>query len=378
MSKTGTEVANERTNERTVHGTLGQLNIYGQDKVDVAIERIRTFEPPEGYYVAFSGGKDSSVILELVKMAGVKFDAHYTLTSVDPPELVQFIKHEHPEVIIDIPKYPEDYKNPRLAGKQITMWNLIPEKKMPPTRIVRYCCSELKESRGEGRFVVTGVRWQESTKRSKRGGVEFAKKKSHRMENYDPDNPSQEMIHQCMKWARRHLNPIIDWTTDDVWEFIYKYNVPYCCLYDQGYHRLGCIGCPMGSVQQRLREFERYPKYKQAYIRAFDRMIEERNKVAYENYRKSGEELMESYEQGQFTPAHIDRHVLDRDRTGTKVATNQPTNQPTKDCQWEDRKERSVAGGQDRRRGGRMVGYGKEKKWDVNTTNEEIFKWWIR
>lgn len=155
---------------------IEQLNIYGQNKVDVGIERFRSFEPPEGYYLAFSGGKDSSVILELAKMAGVKFDAHYTLTSVDPPELVRFIKDEHPEVDIDIPKYPENYKNPKLAGKQITMWNLIPEKNMPPTRVVRYCCKELKESRGEGRFVVTGVRKAESAKRSLRGGWSLQRK----------------------------------------------------------------------------------------------------------------------------------------------------------------------------------------------------------
>lgn len=73
------------------------------------------------------------------------------------------------------------------------------------------------------------------------------------------------------------LNPIIDWTTDEVWEFIHEYNIPYCELYDQGYKRLGCIGCPMGSVEHRLKEFEKYPKYKAAYIRAFDRMIAERN-----------------------------------------------------------------------------------------------------
>lgn len=271
--------------------SIGQLNIYGKDKVQVAIERFRAFEPPEGYYVAFSGGKDSSVILELAKMSGVKFDAHYTLTSVDPPELVQFIKREHPEVDIEIPKYPDNYKNPRLAGKQITMWNLIPEKKMPPTRIVRYCCKELKESRGEGRFTVTGVRWQESSKRAGRGGLELAKRKSHRMENYDPDNPDQEMIHQCMKYARRHLNPIIDWTTDEVWEFIHKYNVPYCCLYDQGYKRLGCIGCPMGTVEMREKEFERYPKYRKAYINAFQRMIDERDRGGIQTTEKQEKNL---------------------------------------------------------------------------------------
>lgn len=158
---------------------IHQLNMQGKDKVQVAIERLQMFEPKdEGYYLAFSGGKDSSVIKALADMSGVKYDAHYTLTSVDPPELVQFVK-SFDDVIIDIPKYPDNYKNPKLAGKQITMWNLIPERKMPPTRTVRYCCGDLKESRGEGRFVVTGVRWQESAKRSHRGGVLKPQKKRH-------------------------------------------------------------------------------------------------------------------------------------------------------------------------------------------------------
>lgn len=274
---------------------IHQLNLFGNDKVQIALERFKTFEPDEGYFVAFSGGKDSSVILALAKMAKVKFEAHYTLTSVDPPELVQFIKKEHPEVIIDIPKYPDDYKNPKLAGKQITMWNLIPEKKMPPTRTVRYCCSELKESRGEGRFVVTGVRWQESAKRSHRGGLEIAEKKSHKNTSLDPDNPDQQMIHNCIKWQRRMLNPIIDWTTDEVWEFIREYEVPYCKLYDEGFTRLGCVGCPLGATNKRANEFSRYPKYKQAYIRAFDRMIDARNKVGYDNAISNGTDLFNEW-----------------------------------------------------------------------------------
>lgn len=150
--------------------SIHQLNFSGKDRVETSIERFKLFEPPEGYYLAFSGGKDSVVIKALADMSGVKYDAHYNLTSVDPPELVQFIKEHHPDVIIERPKYKDDYKNPKLAGKQITMWNLIPEKKMPPTRVVRYCCSELKEHGGEGRFTVTGVRWEESAKRKLRGG----------------------------------------------------------------------------------------------------------------------------------------------------------------------------------------------------------------
>lgn len=334
--------------------SIGQLNIYGQDKVEVAIERFKTFEPQEGYYLAFSGGKDSSVILELAKMAGVKFDAHYTLTSVDPPELVRFIKDEHPEVIIDIPKYPDDYKNPKLAGKQITMWNLIPEKKMPPTRVVRYCCKELKESRGEGRFVVTGVRWAESAKRANRGGLELAKRKSHRMENYDPDNPNQEMIHNCMKWARRHLNPIIDWTTEEVWEFIREYNVPYCCLYDEGHHRLGCIGCPMGTVEHRQKEFERWPTYKQAYINAFNNMIEARRCCGYENKNDDGRQLAEEYENGTIGK----NNYRGRMRGGYK---------PT----LEEGKQRSGTV--------RMVAPRREAtEWNEKSTGEQIMNWWMR
>jgi len=140
---------------------IHQLNINGKDKVQVAIERLQAFEPAEGYYLAFSGGKDSVTIKALADMAGVKYDAHYNLTSVDPPELVQFIK-AFDDVIIDIPRDDD--------GKQITMWNLIPKKKMPPTRMVRYCCKELKEFGGRGRMVITGVRWAESSNRKRNQG----------------------------------------------------------------------------------------------------------------------------------------------------------------------------------------------------------------
>lgn len=94
------------------------------------------------------------------------------------------------------------------------------------------------------------------------------------MTNHDPDNPDQQMIHQCMNYKRRMLNPIIDWLDEDVWEFIHEYNIPYCKLYDEGYKRLGCIGCPMGSIEHRKAELARYPKHKQAYIRAFQRMLD--------------------------------------------------------------------------------------------------------
>lgn len=73
--------------------SIHQLNFSGKDKVEVAIDRLKSFEPEEGYHLAFSGGKDSVVIKALADMAQVKYDAHYNLTSVDPPELVQCFRN---------------------------------------------------------------------------------------------------------------------------------------------------------------------------------------------------------------------------------------------------------------------------------------------
>lgn len=146
---------------------LGQIKLSTDgellDKVELAIKRLKAFEPPEGYYVAFSGGKDSQCVYHLAEMAGVKFDAHYSITSVDPPELIRFIKKNYPSVKFE-------HKNDK-DGKPITMWTLIPKRMIPPTRNIRYCCEQLKECNGEGRFTVTGVRAAESRSRKKNQGV---------------------------------------------------------------------------------------------------------------------------------------------------------------------------------------------------------------
>jgi phosphoadenosine phosphosulfate reductase len=263
--------------------SIHQINIYGKDKVEVAIDRFKTFEPPEGYYLAFSGGKDSVVIKALADMSGVKYDAHYHVTSVDPPELIHFIKEYHPDVAFDGPKDKD--------GNRVTMWNLIPKKKMPPTRLVRYCCQALKEGGGDGRFTVTGVRWAESAKRkNNRAGVEIEVGSSKR-ELVDPDNPDySEMARFCPSKGNHILNPIIDWSNAEIWEFIKEYNIPYCDLYDKGFKRIGCIGCPMATNQ--LLELERYPKFKKAYLSAFERMLKVREKEGKETNWKTADDVM--------------------------------------------------------------------------------------
>ena len=289
-----------------------------RDKVQIAVERLRAFEPPDGYYLAFSGGKDSQCIYHLAEMAGVKFDAHYRVTSVDPPELVRFIKKQYPDVSIDIP-HDKD-------GKPITMWNLIPRKLMPPTRLVRYCCSDLKETGGKGRITVTGVRWDESVKRktnqglvsirsrkaanvATENGADFRENKKKGIVLNMDNAAERRTVEQCFRTQKTMVNPIIDWLEEDVWEFLNDVaKVPHCCLYDQGYKRLGCIGCPMSY--NRESEQERYPKYRAAYMRAFGRMLEERDRRGKGHdaiFFKSPQGVMDWYlEKAQGVQAKLD------------------------------------------------------------------------
>lgn len=256
-------------------------HLFGVDnKVKNAIELLRTFEPAEGYYLAFSGGKDSVTIKALADMAGVKYDAHYNLTTVDPPELIWFIRKYHQDVIFNRPAE--------------TMWQLIVRKNFPPTRVQRYCCQVLKEGGGAGRFCITGVRWAESVMRkNKRARIEInSMTKNQIMLNNDNDE-ARRVMETCAMKSKHILNPIIGWTDDDVWEFIHGHKIPYCKLYDEGFKRLGCIGCPMASVPGRLHEFKRWPKYYQAYLRAFDRMLQAIRESGKETTWKTAQDVMD-------------------------------------------------------------------------------------
>ena len=138
-------------------------------------------------------------------------------------------------------------------------------------------------------MVVTGVRWAESSNRKNNQGLVSM------YNNQDKDAPegfkqtskgglilnndndeAREYIESCYRLKKTVVNPIIDWEEEDVWEFIHKHNIPYCELYDEGYKRLGCIGCPMGRAAERVAEFDRYPKYKKIYLMAFEKMLKTR------------------------------------------------------------------------------------------------------
>lgn len=260
-----------------------------------AIEYLKAFEPKdEPYYLCYSGGKDSDTIRILASLAGVKHDIENNHTTVDAPETVRYIR-SIPGVHIN---YPEK-----------SMWQLIVEKGMPPTRIARYCCAELKERGGKGRVKITGVRKDESAARAANGGVVKVLGKAKTMEKaaiemgveYDltpqggivlnHDNaPSRQFVEHCYRTTSTMINPIIDWTNRDVWEFLHHYGCKSNPLYENGFCRVGCVGCPLGGYKSMKREFALYPKYQDNYIRAFDKMIARRRERGLEIPWNSGEE----------------------------------------------------------------------------------------
>jgi 3'-phosphoadenosine 5'-phosphosulfate sulfotransferase (PAPS reductase)/FAD synthetase len=252
---------------------LKENELFGnRDKVSIAIMRIKEFEPialqnnPAGYYVCISGGKDSTVIQELCLMAGVKCEFVHNHTSVDHPETVYFVRCEKERM--EKMGYTFRIECPRdSAGKQKTMWEGI-RKNGLPTRLFRWCCRELKEYGGKGRYCITGVRWAESAKRKKRGIHEMiTKNKDDRIVLNNDNDMRRRFSEFCIPEQKYMLNPIIDWTEEDVWEFIHKRKIPYNSLYDVGFKRVGCIGCPM-SKKSRARDFEENPKYEELYFKA--------------------------------------------------------------------------------------------------------------
>lgn len=245
------------------------------------------FEPEdEPYYLCYSGGKDSDVIRILAQLAGVKHDIVHNLTTVDAPETIQYVK-TIPGIIINKARYSD--------GTHKTMWNLIPKKHVPPTRLMRYCCAELKEQGGKNRLKVTGVRWEESKNRKdNHGGITITDKpkavQKTLIENdieykltdkggviLNLDNAeSRRAVEHCYRTATTLINPIIDWTEDDVWEFLHYYGCEGNPLYKCGQGRIGCIGCPLGGYASMKKEFRAYPKYKENYIRTFEKMLKAR------------------------------------------------------------------------------------------------------
>ena len=138
----------------------------------------------------------------------------------------------------------------------------------------------LKEGGGAGRMITTGVRWAESTARKKNRGIyeKLSGDISKRVIINNDNDDKRRLFESCRLQAKRVCNPIIDWSDQDVWDCIEAERIETNPLYKCGFDRVGCVGCPMAGKKGREFEFARCPTYQRAYIRAFDRMLDERRK----------------------------------------------------------------------------------------------------
>lgn len=226
--------------------------------------------------ITYSGGKDSQVLVALAERSGIDFEVVNSHTTADAPETVYFIREQFMQM--ESRGINCTIEKPRYKGKPTSMWSLIPQKMMPPTRLVRYCCAVLKENTGRDRFIATGVRWAESSRRkNSRGVMELMHKDKEKRIILTSDNDEKRKLFEtCNVKGKMTVNPIVDWSDDDVWDYTHSEHLPINPLYCEGQKRVGCIGCPIAGRGGRQREFMRWPAYEKMYISAFERMLDAR------------------------------------------------------------------------------------------------------
>ena len=229
-----------------------------------------SYDPDHGYYLAFSGGKDSQCLYHIAQLAGVRFQAHMNLTSVDPPEVIRFVKTQYPDV--------------QLIKPQRSIYQAAIDRQILPTMKVRWCCQEYKENAGAGKVTLIGIRHQESSRRAQRNEVEISNRKfSGTLQQLDQYRNKRKASNSQISIVNAHgertlgcisgketllISPIIHWTERDVWDFLNALHIPHCILYDQGHTRIGCILCPMSSPLQKQKDIQRWPHVKRNWIKA--------------------------------------------------------------------------------------------------------------
>lgn len=269
--------------------TNQQLDLFRTGQPDEEAIRLLQFyeqtalmRDPRGYCVCTSEGKDSRVLGHLMRRAGVKHFYMHNRTGIDPPELVYFQRRNF-QLYRDagFPTNDPWYKK--------SILQLARQEKFPPTRKIRYCCRYLKEQKtqeqGEA-MIATGVRKAESTRRKRLRSELEAQSGSAVHEHLTPysEETDRELLEGCMnnpEWGEGLLiiNPLADWPDHWIWDYSAEAHLEQCCLYREGFDRLGCVGCPQASRECRERQFERWPGLKQVWMRVMERCVEERRQA---------------------------------------------------------------------------------------------------
>ena len=207
--------------------------------------RLSEFYYHDALLVSYSGGKDSDVVLELCRRAGIPFSVIHNLTTADAPETFYHIRKVFHRLELD--NVPCAINKPTYKGQSISMWTLIPQKMIPPSRSIRYCCSIMKERNGTNRCVVLSVRKYESAGRADSAVAEIQGKTRNGKATFDFDNGDERIIAPCQMKATIRIHPIVDWTDRDIWQFLRDTKVDMNPCYAMGFKRVGCVGCPMAG-----------------------------------------------------------------------------------------------------------------------------------
>lgn len=291
-----------------------------------AIERIKMASEMSLHHYGkplictYSGGKDSDVMLELFIRSGIPFEAHNNHTTADAPETVRHIRKKFQK--LEERGIKCEIEMPMYKGKRTSMWQLIPIKLSPPTRTKRYCCQILKETGCRNRYIATGVRWDESTARQERqefekiGRTKAEKEKFTKVMLMNDNDAKRRMSELCMQQNKMIVNPIIDWKHTDIWEYITSEKIEVCSLYEMGYDRVGCIGCPMAG-KKRYKEFFDFPRYKQMYLNAFERMLKELDRKGKSRTWKTPEDVYRWWLEDETVPGQLEFDINGEIREAT-------------------------------------------------------------
>lgn len=280
-----------------------------------AIRMIREFEPlaiqndPRGYCVCTSEGKDSRVLGHLMRRAGVRHFYLHSITGIDPPKLVYFQRRSFAAYQdLGLPVYDVMYDK--------SVWRLMLEKKCPPLRHMRWCCAHLKERRTQEQgnaILALGVRRYESVRRAKqRNELEidaYGKGKRGLIMAWD-NCESRRIFETCYAQSEKRINPLAYWPDSYIWDYSREAGLEQCGLYGEGFHRLGCIGCPMAGEAVRRQEFERWPGFYRLWIRVLDQMIALRARQGMKNSHACGQAWFEWWIQDKAQETYFDENQM--------------------------------------------------------------------